>query len=53
MLNQAGVVLVPGLDFGPHTARQYIRLSYATSMENLQQAMSRLRTFFDSRRDGQ
>jgi aspartate/methionine/tyrosine aminotransferase len=53
MLNQAGVVLVPGLDFGPHTARQYIRLSYATSMENLQQAVSRLQTFFDSRRDGQ
>lgn len=53
MLNQAGVVLVPGLDFGPHTARQYIRLSYATSMENLQQAVSRLRTFFDSRRNGQ
>jgi aspartate/methionine/tyrosine aminotransferase len=53
MLNQAGVVLVPGLDFGPHTARQYIRLSYATSMKNLQQAVSRLQTFFDSRRDGQ
>lgn len=53
MLNQAGVVLVPGLDFGPHTARQYIRLSYATSMENLQQAVSRLRTFFDSCREGQ
>jgi aspartate/methionine/tyrosine aminotransferase len=53
MLNQAGVVLVPGLDFGPHTARQYIRLSYATSMENLQQAVSRLQTFFNSRRDGQ
>jgi aspartate/methionine/tyrosine aminotransferase len=53
MLNQAGVVLVPGLDFGLHTARQYIRLSYATSMENLQQAVSRLRTFFDSCREGQ
>ncbi len=50
MLNQAGVVLVPGLDFGPHTARQYIRLSYATSMENLQQAVSRLQIFFASHR---
>ncbi len=50
MLNQAGVVLVPGLDFGPHTARQYIRLSYATSMENLQQAVARLRDFFSARR---
>jgi len=50
MLNQAGVVLVPGLDFGPYTARQYIRLSYATSMENLHEAVSRLERFFASRR---
>ena len=40
------IVLVPGLDFGPSTARQYIRVSYATSMENLQEAVSRLRRFF-------
>jgi aspartate/methionine/tyrosine aminotransferase len=46
MLDKAGVELVPGLDFGPHTARQYIRLSYATSMENLQEAVARLRVFF-------
>jgi aspartate/methionine/tyrosine aminotransferase len=46
MLNRAGVVLVPGLDFGPHTARQYIRVSYATSMENLEEAVARLRRFF-------
>jgi aspartate/methionine/tyrosine aminotransferase len=46
MLDKAGVELVPGLDFGPHTARQYIRLSYATSMENLQEAVARLKVFF-------
>jgi aspartate/methionine/tyrosine aminotransferase len=50
MLNEAGVVLVPGLDFGPFTARRYIRLSYATSMENLQRAVERLREFFDRRK---
>ncbi|KIF80951.1 pyridoxal phosphate-dependent aminotransferase [Noviherbaspirillum autotrophicum] len=49
MLNRAGVVLVPGLDFGPYTARQYIRLSYATSMENLQEAVNRLRHYFNVR----
>ncbi len=49
MLNDAGVVLVPGLDFGPHTARRYIRLSYATSMENLQEAVVRLRRFLGGR----
>jgi aspartate/methionine/tyrosine aminotransferase len=46
MLNEAGVVLVPGLDFGPFTARQYIRVSYATSMENLKEAVARLQRFF-------
>ncbi len=46
MLNDAGVVMVPGLDFGPSTARQYIRVSYATSIENLQEAVARLRVFF-------
>ena len=49
MLNQAGVVLVPGLDFGTHAARRYIRLSYATSMENLREAVTRLRGFFSGR----
>ncbi|KRB89159.1 pyridoxal phosphate-dependent aminotransferase [Noviherbaspirillum sp. Root189] len=50
MLHDAGVVLVPGLDFGPYTARQYIRLSYATSMENLKEAVARLEKFFAARR---
>jgi aspartate/methionine/tyrosine aminotransferase len=49
ILNQAGVVLVPGLDFGPFTARRYMRVSYATSMENLQEAVRRLRDFLATR----
>lgn len=50
MITHAGVVLVPGLDFGPAMARQYIRVSYATSMENLQEAMRRLKEFFKQTR---
>jgi aspartate/methionine/tyrosine aminotransferase len=49
MLNEAGVVMVPGLDFGPSTAHRYVRISYATSMENLQEAVARLRIFFAGR----
>lgn len=49
MMNEAGVVLVPGLDFGVHTARQYVRLSYATSMEKLQEAVGRLARLFSNR----
>jgi len=50
MLNEAGVVMVPGLDFGDHAARQYVRISYATSMENLHEAVARLRSFLARRR---
>jgi aspartate/methionine/tyrosine aminotransferase len=46
MLNEAGVSLTPGLDFGPYTAKDYIRVSYATSMENLREAVARLQAFF-------
>ncbi|SOY48406.1 pyridoxal phosphate-dependent aminotransferase [Cupriavidus taiwanensis] len=46
MLHDAGVVMVPGQDFGPHTARDYIRISYATSRENIEEAMARLGKLF-------
>ncbi|MGS0741966.1 pyridoxal phosphate-dependent aminotransferase [Glaciimonas sp. GG7] len=46
ILNEVGVSVVSGLDFGPYTAAHYIRLSYATSMENLQEAVRRLTVFF-------
>ena len=45
VLNQAGVVIVPGLDFGPATAARYVRFSYANSMENLHEAVARLKAF--------
>ena len=40
LLEQAEVALVPGSAFG---AKGYMRLSYATSMENLEKAIDRLR----------
>ncbi|PUA18246.1 pyridoxal phosphate-dependent aminotransferase [Glaciimonas sp. PCH181] len=46
ILNEVGVGVVSGLDFGPYTASNYIRFSYATSMENLHEAIRRLATFF-------
>jgi len=49
ILQVAGVVLVPGLDFGPHTAHDYIRVSYATSMANLEEAVRRLKHYFSTR----
>jgi len=49
ILDRTGVVLTPGLDFGVDGAKRFIRVSYATSMEKLQEAMSRLRTYFAER----
>jgi aspartate/methionine/tyrosine aminotransferase len=47
MLHDAGVVLVPGMDFGNHAPRSYIRLSYATAYPKLEEAVERLRGFFN------
>ncbi|MGN6702763.1 MAG: pyridoxal phosphate-dependent aminotransferase, partial [Burkholderiaceae bacterium] len=45
ILEEVGVAIVPGLDFGAHAARRYVRVSYATSMANLEEAVERLRRF--------
>ncbi len=42
LLHEAGVCVVPGLDFGTSDAKRYVRLSYATDLERLQSAMARL-----------
>ena len=49
ILDHTGVVLVPGLDFGTHGAQRYLRVSYATSMENLIEAVARLEKFLSAR----
>jgi aspartate/methionine/tyrosine aminotransferase len=45
ILDESGVALLSGTDFGPH-GEGYLRLCYANSMENLQIALDRLRSFF-------
>ncbi len=45
VLEATGVVMTPGLDFGTRDVQRYIRVSYATSMENLQEAVRRLETY--------
>jgi aspartate/methionine/tyrosine aminotransferase len=43
ILDNAGVALVPGKDFGYHEPDRWLRLSYATSMENLREAIARIK----------
>lgn len=42
ILQQAGVVITPGQDFGSFTAKDHVRFSYANSLENLKEAVRRL-----------
>jgi aspartate/methionine/tyrosine aminotransferase len=44
VLEQAGVALTPGVDFGPH-GQGFLRLSYANSIENLTEGLDRLERF--------
>ena len=42
LMRRAQVAVTPGRDFGHHDPARYVRLSYASSMAQLQQAMDRL-----------
>jgi len=43
LMRRAQVAMTPGRDFGRHEPSRYVRLSYANSMTQLQQAMDRLK----------
>ena len=42
LLEQHGVALTPGLDFGHHRAAQHVRFSYTTGRDRLELAVARL-----------
>lgn len=48
VLEHSGVALTPGVDFGEVGAKRFIRVSYATSMPNLEEAVSRLAAYLAS-----
>ncbi|MEE9346019.1 MAG: aminotransferase class I/II-fold pyridoxal phosphate-dependent enzyme, partial [Methylococcales bacterium] len=45
LLEQAGVAVTPGRDFGEHQARSHIRFAYTISFENLQLGVERIAQF--------
>jgi len=49
LLEQGGVATTPGEDFGRYRAGQHVRLSYATSLEQLQEGIRRIARFLDAR----
>ena len=42
LLEQAGVAITPGIDFGRYRAERHVRFAYTTSLENLQEGVVRL-----------
>ncbi len=42
MLEQHGIAITPGSDFGHHRANRYVRFSYTTGMERIEEAVARL-----------
>jgi aspartate/methionine/tyrosine aminotransferase len=42
LLEQAGVAITPGIDFGQHLAGQHVRFAYTTSLENLAEGVKRI-----------
>ena len=49
ILEKVGVALTPGVDFGPG-GQGFLRISYANSLENLDEGIDRLGRFLDERR---
>jgi aspartate/methionine/tyrosine aminotransferase len=45
MLEEAGVAITPGMDFGVHEARRYVRFAYTRPLSVLQEGTERIRCF--------
>ncbi|MBT6056655.1 MAG: aminotransferase class I/II-fold pyridoxal phosphate-dependent enzyme, partial [Gammaproteobacteria bacterium] len=44
MLENHGLAITPGTDFGDFEAKKHVRIAFTTDMENLHLAVSRLRS---------
>ena len=51
LLQDTGVALTPGFDFGEQNAHFYIRFAYTTNIERLQQAISRIKAWLEKRKE--
>jgi len=52
LLEQAGVAVTPGGDFGYHRAAEHLRFAYTTSMAHLEEGVARLRSHLTGRFGG-
>jgi len=45
VLEEAGVAITPGKDFGTNQPERYVRFAYTRSLDDLQEGVRRLRKF--------
>ena len=45
ILEQAGVAITPGKDFGSHQPQHFVRFAYTTSLDNLREGVQRLKEY--------
>ena len=45
LLEEAGVAVTPGIDFGSHQPERFVRFAYTTSRDRLEQAIGRMAAF--------
>lgn len=48
LLEQAGVAVTPGADFGSHHPERYLRFAYTTDLARLEEGVARIRRFLAS-----
>lgn len=48
LLEQAGIAVTPGADFGHHRPERYLRFAYTTDMDQLEEGVVRLRRFLSA-----
>ncbi len=48
LLEQAGVAITPGIDFGIHQPERHVRFAYTTSMEHLEEGVRRLQEYLQT-----
>ncbi|HKJ09208.1 MAG TPA: aminotransferase, partial [Gammaproteobacteria bacterium] len=45
LLEQAGVAITPGIDFGNHLPARHVRFAYTTGLDELREGVARLRAY--------
>jgi len=49
LLEQTGVAITPGIDFGCNKPERYVRFAYTTSLESIEKGLERIKSFLDAK----